>query len=159
MACAGVTPNRRAPMQSEARNTPSAVHPSGGWGLPPRNDAGAPSFPSGEAMGGCGATRREPDMPKHRNRIAPLVLGALLAEAVRVVGCGDDDGSIDTADASQVDKGIEHAGSTATTSVSCPNDVTARRAPRSPRSARPKPGTSSPRVPRRTSSDHLRAAG
>jgi hypothetical protein len=65
-------------------------------------------------------------MPKPRNHIAPLVLGALLAGAVAAAGCGDGDGSNDTVDASQVEKGIEQSLSTASTevtSVSCPDDV------------------------------------
>jgi hypothetical protein len=65
------------------------------------------------------------DMPKHRGRMAPLVVGALLA-VVAVAACGDEDGNNGTVDASQIEKGIEQSLSTATTevtSVSCPDDV------------------------------------
>ena len=63
------------------------------------------------------------DMPKHRGRMARLVVGALLAVVVALAACGDEGGTVD---ASQVEKGIEQSLSTATTevtSVSCPDDV------------------------------------
>jgi hypothetical protein len=56
-------------------------------------------------------------MTNHRNRITPLLLGALVA----VGGCGED-----TVDPTQVENGIKQSLSTATTevtSVSCPDDV------------------------------------
>jgi Domain of unknown function (DUF4333) len=63
------------------------------------------------------------DTPKHRGRMARLVVGVLLAVVVALAACGDDDGTVD---ASQVEKGIEQSlaargidGAT----VNCPDPV------------------------------------